>query len=222
MKRQSERRFPRSTHSHFSWNFRLKLVCYTSIKEPYCLNVISLYIENSEYGVSACISVSPPVVQSAAHSSGTQRRRWLSLALHTWLRDSAKKVAEFGSSHMAQGLSEEDGWVWLFTQDATRTPGLSVGQDWVWLHNRIYTEKGRQLTCWATSFLWAWILVSLWVVHQRSLLLWFHLQLSILLCEAASHIEFLIAGRKAVLMTFTIAALSRYTSGPLTQPFLVC
>ena len=90
---------------------------------------ISLYIENSEYGVSACISVSPPVVQSAAHSSGTQRRRWLSLALHTWLRDSAKKVTESGSSHMAQGLSEEDGWVWLFTQDATRTQcrtGLSL------------------------------------------------------------------------------------------------
>ena len=59
--------------------------------------------------------------------------------------------------------------------------------------------------------------------HTRgSLLLWFHLQLSILLRGATSHIEFLLAGRKAVLMTFAIAARSRYTSGPLLQPFLVC
>ena len=39
---------------------------------------------------------------------------------------------------------------------------------------------------------------------------------------ASSYKEFLIAGWKAVLMTFTIAAQSGYTSGPLTQPFLVC
>ena len=39
---------------------------------------------------------------------------------------------------------------------------------------------------------------------------------------ASSHIEFLLVGRKAVLMTFAIATRSRYTSGPLTQPFLVC
>ena len=59
--------------------------------------------------------------------------------------------------------------------------------------------------------------------HTRgSLLLWFHLQLSILLRGATSHIEFLLAGQKAVLMTFAIAARSRYTSGPLLQPFLVC
>ena len=46
---------------------------------------------------------------SLSHSPRTQRRRWLSLALDTWLRDSAKKVAESGSSHTAQGLSEEGG-----------------------------------------------------------------------------------------------------------------
>ena len=50
----------------------------------------------------------------------------------------------------------------------------------------------------------------------------FTLQHLILLCGAASHVEFLIAGRIAVLMTLTIAARSGYTSGPLTQPFLVC
>ena len=98
------------------------------------------------------------------------RRRWLSLALHT---------------HTAQRLSEEDGWVWLSTHPhgsetqrrrwlslAPHTGhyqdlGLSVGQDWVWLHNGIHTEMGKQLICWATRFLSAWILVSLWVTHQR-------------------------------------------------------
>ena len=43
------------------------------------------------------------------HSSETLQRRWLSLALDTQLRDSVKNLAESGSSHMAQGLSEEDG-----------------------------------------------------------------------------------------------------------------
>ena len=91
-------------------------------------------------------------------------------------------MAESGSSHRT--------WPGSWTQCRT---GLSLASQ-----RDIYTEKGKKLTCWATRFLSAWILVSLWVTHQRSLFLWFHLQLSILLCGASSHMEFLLAGRKAV------------------------
>ena len=51
------------------------------------------------------------------------RRRWLSLALHTQLRDSVKKMAEYGSphTHTAQRLSEEGDLVWLLTQETIRT-----------------------------------------------------------------------------------------------------
>ena len=75
---------------------------------------------------------------------------------------------------------------------------------------RGYIERrGKRITCRATRSLSAWILVNLWVTHQLSLLLWFRLQLSILLCWASAHI-------------FRIAVWSCYTSGPLKQPFLAC
>ena len=121
------------------------------------------------------------------HSSETQQKKLTEPGSpHTQLRYSAKKMAESGSQQrMLPG-----------PRTKCRT-GLSLASQ----RDIQYTEKGKQLTCWATRFLSAWILVSLWVTHQRSCLLWFHLQLSILLCGASSHIEFLLAGRKAVLLT---------------------
>ena len=55
-----------------------------------------------------------------------------------------------------------------------------------------------------------------------SLLLSFHTATLDIAVWASSHVEFLIAGQEAVLMTYAIAARSCYTRGPLTQPFLIC
>ena len=66
-------------------------MCYTSKKEPYCLNVIYRYILKIANKESLRAFLSPP---GGAECS-------------TQLRDSAKKMAESGSSHMAQRLSEE-------------------------------------------------------------------------------------------------------------------
>ena len=168
----------------------------------------SLYIQHKDTAEKVWVWLTTIQLMNSA-----EEYDWVWFSTHTQLRDSAKKMTESGSPHRRLRDSAkkmaESGSPHRRYQD----PG--VEQDCVWLHNGIDTEKRKQLT----RFLSAWILVSLWVTCQRSHLLWFHLQLLILLCGASSHIEFLLAGRKAVLMTFAIA--TRYTSGPLTQPFLV-
>ena len=135
------------------------------------------------------------------------------------------KVAESGSWHTAQGLSEEGGWVWLLTQDATRTPetqcrtGLSLAwQRDIHIQRKEKGSLAEPLDFWQAESWWAY-----WATKPEGPLhCGFTLQLLILLCGAAFHVEFLIAGRSAVLMTLTIVTRSLYTSGPLTQPFLVC
>ena len=132
-----------------------------------------------------------PILATNVQHTDSVDNDWVLLTL-TWLRDSTKKVAESGSWHMAQGISEEGGWVWLLThgsgtqwkrwlslaldtqlKDSAKKVAesgswhrtwsgpqrLSVGQDWVG------TEKGKRLTCWASWFQTAWILVSL-MSHQ--------------------------------------------------------
>ena len=116
-----------------------------------------------------------------------------------------------------QGFAESDSSSTMYTKGrlSTRVTESAAQRD-------IYTKAGKGSLSGPPSLyqLESWLVYE---SHTRgSLLLWFHLQLSILLCGASSHIEFLLAGQKAVLMTFTIAARSCYTSGPLTQPFLVC
>ena len=107
---------------------------------------------------------------SSYTAQGHSRRKWLSLALHTYMaqRLSGRRWLSLALyTYTAQRLSRRR-WLSLALHTGSyQDPELSVGQDWVWLHNKIYTEKGKQLTCWASRFLSAWILVSLWVTHQR-------------------------------------------------------
>ena len=149
------------------------------------------------------------------HGSGNQRRRWLSLALDTWLRDSVKKVAESGSWQTAQGLSKEGSWVWLLTQDVIRTSETQCRTGLSWYREG---KKAHLLSLLVSDSLNFG--ESNESPNQRvSFTVAPH-------CNSrsccASHVEILIAGGRAVLKTLTIDTWSRYTSRPLTQLFLVC
>ena len=118
---------------------------------------------------------------------------------------------------LLKGFAESDSSSTMYTTGRLHTRVTESASQWdIYIYIYIHTEAVKGSLAEPLGF---FQLESWWAYepHIRgSLLQWFHLQLSILLCGAANHIEFLLAGWKAVLMNFTIATRSHYTRGPMT------
>ena len=147
----------------------------------------------------------------------------LDTRFHTAQRLSVED-AESDSWHMVPHSSETQRrgcWVWLLNRALPR-PETQWRKSESWF-TKVFLQKGVWLTCWAVWFLKAWMLVSLMSHQSRGPL---HssstLQILILLrlvSYMASHTEFLIVGRVAVLRT---TAWSPCISGLQTKLFRVC
>ena len=68
---------------------------------------------------------------------------------------------------LLKGFAESDSSSTMYTTGRLHTRVTESASQWD-IYIYIYTYRGSErLTCWATRFLSAWILMSLWATHQR-------------------------------------------------------